>query len=173
MIVAYKHVTITRKKSETKELEALYKHRLVIWRKQPAIHRVETPLNLVRARTLGYKAKQGFIMIRVRVRRGGLRRPRPRMGRRQTHMGVTRYTPAKSMRLIAEERADKRFPNLEVLNSYWVGEDGQQKWFEVIMIDPHHPSIQRDPSVRWIGYNKHKGRASRGLTSAGKKIRGS
>jgi large subunit ribosomal protein L15e len=87
-------------------------------------------------------------------------------------MGVTKYTPAKNMRLIAEERAGKRFPNLEVLNSYWVGEDGQQKWFEIIMVDPHHPSIQHDPVIRWINSNKQKGRASRGLTSAGKKIRG-
>jgi hypothetical protein len=28
--------------------------------------------------------------------------------------------------------------NLEVLNSYWVWSDGQNQWFEIILIDPHH-----------------------------------
>jgi len=87
-------------------------------------------------------------------------------------MGVKRYTPAKSMRLIAEERAAKKFPNLEVLNSYWVGEDGHHKWFEVILVDPNNPSIRNEPSINWVCDGKQKGRASRGLTSAGKKMRG-
>lgn len=147
------------------------RQRLASWRKQYAILRVENPLRLDRARSLGYKAKQGFIIVRVRVRRGGLRKARPTSGRRQAHSGAKRYTPAKSMRLIAEERADKKFPNLEALNSYWVGEDGQYKWFEVILVDPSHPSIKNDDNINWICDGKQKGRASRGLTSAGKKVR--
>jgi large subunit ribosomal protein L15e len=74
--------------------------------------------------------------------------------------------------LIAEERAAKKCPNLEVLNSYWVWEDGRQKWFEVIMVDPHHPAIRSDPNIKWIIDSVHKGRVHRGLTSAGKKLRG-
>jgi large subunit ribosomal protein L15e len=76
------------------------------------------------------------------------------------------------MQLIAEERAAKRFPNLEVLNSYWAGEDGQHKWFEVILVDVHHPAVRNDVDVNWLCARSQKGRVFRGLTSAGKKMRG-
>ncbi len=87
-------------------------------------------------------------------------------------MGVKRFVPAKSLRLIAEERAARSHANMEVLNSYWVWEDGRHKWFEVIMVDPNHPSIQNDPDINWICETAHKGRVHRGLTSAGKSVRG-
>jgi large subunit ribosomal protein L15e len=86
-------------------------------------------------------------------------------------MGVKKFKPAKSIKMIGEERAARKFPNLEVLNSYWVGEDGRSKWFEVILIDPHHPSIKADPNINWICQKQHKRRVHRGLTSAGKKVR--
>ena len=38
----------------------------------------------------------------------------------------------------------RKYPNLRVLNSYWVGEDGSQKWHEIIMLDPNHPAIRND-----------------------------
>ena len=80
---------------------------------------------------------------------------------------------AKSIQRIAEERTSKRYPNLEVLNSYWVGEDGKNKFFEVIMVDPHHPAIKADKQLGWIAEgNSHRGRAFRGKTSAGKRGRG-
>jgi large subunit ribosomal protein L15e len=53
-----------------------------------------------------------------------------------------------------------------------VGEDGRSKWFEVIMVDPHHPSVQHDKVVNWICKKQHAHRVFRGLTSAGKKVRG-
>jgi large subunit ribosomal protein L15e len=87
-------------------------------------------------------------------------------------MGVAKLKLTKSLKLIAEERAAKRFPNMEVLNSYWIWEDGRSKWFEVILIDPSHPVIISDKNVNWICQNTHKGRVFRGLTSAGKEIRG-
>ena len=65
-------------------------------------------------------------------------------------MGVSKYTPAKSIKLIAEERVARRYPNLEVLNSYWVWEDGTSKWHEVILVDPNSPSIKTDKDVGWI-----------------------
>ena len=148
------------------------KRNALLWRRQPAILRIEQPSRLSRARSLGYKAKQGFIVARVRVRRGGLHKTRPKGGRRQKRMGITKYVPAKSSRLIAEERAARKFPNLEALNSYWVWEDGQYKWFEVILVDPNSPSVKKDPDINWICQSTQKGRAHRGLTSAGKKMRG-
>ncbi|MFQ6060450.1 MAG: 50S ribosomal protein L15e, partial [Thermoplasmata archaeon] len=66
----------------------------------------------------------------------------------------------------------RRYPNMEVLASYWVGEDGRNKYYEVILVDPHHPSIINDPKINWICEPAHKGRVYRGLTPAGKKGRG-
>jgi len=170
--MAYKHIAKAWKKPETSFVEELMRQRAIEWRKQPTVHRIERPTRLDRARKLGYKAKQGFAVARVRVRRGGLRKVRPKAGRRPKRMGVTKYKPAKSMRLIAEERAARKFPNLEVLNSYWVWEDGRFKWFEVIMVDPSHPVIKSDKDISWICEEVHHGRAFRGLTSAGKEVRG-
>jgi len=67
-------------------------------------------------------------------------------------MGVLKFTPAKSLRKIAEARAAKKFPNLKVLNSYWLWKDGKYQWFEVIMVDPHHPAISNDPRINWIAH---------------------
>lgn len=170
--MAYKYIAEAWKKPEESFVDDLMRQRLIKWRKQPTVTRVEKPTRLDRARKLGYKAKQGFIIVRVRVRRGGLRKQRPRTGRRPKRMGVTKYKPAKSLRLIAEERAARKFPNLEVLNSYWVGEDGRSKWFEVIMVDKNHPTNKADKDINWICQKQHKGRVFRGLTSAGKKVRG-
>jgi len=170
--MAYKYMAEAWAQPEKSYIKELLRQRLISWRKQKTVTRIEKPTRLDRARKLGYKAKQGFVVVRVRVRRGGLRKPRPRSGRRPKRMGVKKYKPAKSLRLIAEERAARRFPNLEVLNSYWVGEDGRYKWFEVILVDPFHPVIQSDPKINWICQKQHKGRVFRGLTSAGKKVRG-
>jgi large subunit ribosomal protein L15e len=59
-----------------------------------------------------------------------------------------------------------------VLNSYWVGEDGSQKWHEIVLVDPHHPAIENDDDLNWICDDSHRGRAFRGKTSAGHKGRG-
>jgi large subunit ribosomal protein L15e len=170
--MAYKYIAEAWAKPQKSFVDALMRKRLVEWRRQPTIIRVDKPTRLDRARKLGYKAKQGFVMARVRVRRGGMRKQRPRAGRRPKRMGVKKFKPGKSLRLIAEERVARKFPNLEVLNSYWVGEDGRSKWFEVIMVDPSHPVIKADPNVNWICQKQHRKRVFRSLTSAGKKVRG-
>jgi large subunit ribosomal protein L15e len=58
-------------------------------------------------------------------------------------------------------------PNCEVLNSYVVGEDGGYKWFEVIVVDSDEPAVQADDDLREMA--ERKGRAFRGLTSAGRR----
>ena len=57
---------------------------------------------------------------------------------------------------MAEERANKRFPNLEVLNSYNVGKDGIYYWFEIILVDPMHPAIIKDVDLNWVSNPKHR-----------------
>ena len=87
-------------------------------------------------------------------------------------MGKNRLTAGKSIQRIAEERASKKFPNMEVLNSYWVGQDGKLKYYEVILVDGHNPSIRADKNLAWLANSTHRGRAERGKTSAGRKGRG-
>jgi large subunit ribosomal protein L15e len=169
--MAYKYIAEAWAKPEKSFVDELMRQRLIEWRRQPVIIRVERPTRLDRARKLGYRAKQGFVVARVRVRRSGFRKQRPKAGRRPKRMGVKKFKLSKSMRLIAEERVARKFPNLEVLNSYWVGEDGVSKWFEVVLVDPHHPAIMADKDINWIGQKQHHRRVFRSLTSAGKKVR--
>ncbi|MFQ5909165.1 MAG: 50S ribosomal protein L15e [Thermoplasmata archaeon] len=168
----YRFVRDAWKRPDEGYLKELQWLRMIEWRKGHSFHRVERPTRIDRARALGYKAKQGYVIVRARVRRGGLRKPTIRGGRRAKRKGIKKITMAKSIQRIAEERTAKRYPNLEVLNSYWVGEDGRHKYYEVILVDPHHPVIKNDPKISWIGRGSHKGRVYRGLTSAGKKGRG-
>ncbi len=170
--MAYKYMAEAWSRPEKSYVKELMRQRLIKWRKQSVIVRIDKPTRIDRARELGYKAKQGFVVTRVRARRGGLRKRRPKAGRTQKRMGVKKFKPAKSLRLTAEERAARKFPNLEVLNSYWIAEDGQSKWFEIIMVDPHHPAIKADKEINWIGEKQQHRRVFRGLTSAGKKVRG-
>lgn len=156
------------------EREKIIKQRLIEWRSQPVVFRIEKPTRLDRARALGYKAKQGFVVVRVRIKKGGRSR---RIfgwisGKKPSSAGIRKFTPRKSLRWIAEEKAQRKFPNLEVLNSYYVAEDGRYKWFEVIMVDKHHPTIKSDKNINWIAEKQHRKRVYRGLTSAGKKSRG-
>ena len=142
------------------------------WRRQGAIERIERPTRLDKARSLGYKAKQGVVVARVSVRKGSARKVRFRKGRRSKRQGVNRITRRKNLQRIGEERASRKYRNLRVLNSYLAGEDGTQKWFEVILLDPEHPAIENDDDLNWICADAQKGRAFRGLTSAGKEGRG-
>ncbi len=168
----YTHLKKFRESPEMEEYRnKLLWERLQVFRREPAIKRVEKPSHLDKARSLGYKAKQGFVVVRVRVRRGGARKSRPRAGRKSKKLTI-KGARGKSLQWIAEERVARKYPNLEVLNSYLVAQDGRYKWFEAIMLDPNHPVIKSDPSINWICEKSHKGRVFRGLTSAGKKSRG-
>lgn len=168
----YAYVRDAWKRPGDTEVRTLLWYRLQQWRREGSVVRVRRPTRIDRARTLGYKAKQGVIVARVRVRRGGRRKSRYIRGRRTARMGMRRVTMAKSIQRIAEERASRKYPNMEVLNSYWVGEDGRSKFYEVILVDGHHPAIRSDAQLAWISEPSHRGRAGRGKTSAGRKGRG-
>src|SRR5438046_2407298 len=95
--------------------------RMVEWRRGEAFVRLERPTRVDRARELGYRAKQGYVIVRARVRRGGRRRPKPMGGRHPKRRGLRKITMAKSIQRIAEERTARHYPNMEVLNSYVIG----------------------------------------------------
>ncbi|HLP80001.1 MAG TPA: 50S ribosomal protein L15e [Acidobacteriota bacterium] len=165
---AYTHIKNAWKKPKETLAEA-YRQYLIQWRKEPVTVRLEHPTRLDRARALGFKAKQGFLVVRQRVTRGGKMRPKPQGGR-----SPKKYTRQKvvhtSYQTIAEQRANKQYPNCEVLNSYWVGKDGDNFWYEVILVDVSHPVIQADSRINWIC--SQRGRVLRGLTSSARKSRG-
>ncbi len=150
---------------------ALLRERMMQWRKENAVVKVEKPLRLDKARILGYSAKKGFIVARVRLLRGGRTREK-RNAKRMTAKKTTHKTLKMNYQWIAEMRAARKFKNLEVLNSYWIGKDGMHYFYEVIMIDPERPEIIADKKINWICRPEHRGRVFRGLTSAGKKSRG-
>jgi large subunit ribosomal protein L15e len=159
------------KKPDTK-YKSPQQQRLIQWRKEENYIRVEKPLRIDRARNLGYKAKQGYIVVRAYVRRGGLRKHKIKGGRKPSRKGIKKITAAKSTQRIAEERTAKKYPNMEVLNSYWAGEDGKHHYYEVILVDPVHPAVMKDPKINWITDSSNKRRVQRGRTSAGQKGRG-
>lgn len=169
----YGYVREAWKRPEKSYLKQLQWERLIEWRRQGTFTRLDHPTRIDRARSLGYKAKQGYVVVRVKVRRGGLRKHRIFKGRRAKRRGISKITMKKSLQRIAEERVARKYPNLVPLNSYWVGQDGKRKWYEVILVDPDHPVIKNDPRINWVtrGPNRNN-RAGRGLTSAGKRGRG-
>ena len=172
----YQHVRATWKRPKD-ALPHMYRQaRMAQWRREPVNCKIDRPTRLDAARRMGYKAKQGVVLVRTRVRRGGLRKGKIHMKRKPSKAGISKITMAKNTQRIAEERVARHFPNLEVLNSYWVGQDGKHKYFEVIMIDTHHPAIINDKQLGVFcsanGNNAHKGRVYRGKTSAGKRGRG-
>lgn len=150
----------------------LLHEKLIKWRAGNSIERVEKPLRLDRARALGYKDKKGFVVARVRLKRGGRRRTRVGVKGRKSRKQSIRKTLKMNYRWVAEIRAAKKYTNLEVLNSYWVGKDGKYYFYEIIMIDPSRPEIKNDDVLKWIANKKNQNRAERGLTSAARKSRG-
>ena len=161
----YSYIADAWKVPSTNYLKDLNKQRRIDWRREENFIRIERPTRLDRARNAGYKAKQGYVLVRGRVRKGSFQKRQIKAGRRAKRKGILAITVGKSLQRMAEERAQKRYPNLEVLNSYWVGKDGQNEWFEIIMVDPHHPVIKADPKINWICDNAHSGRVYRGKST--------
>lgn len=151
-------------------LDEIWKQRLQKWRKEGVIEKQDGPTRIPKARQKGYKAKNGFQVYRVRVRKGGTKRKRTSGGRKPSKSGQSRYSSKKSKQVIAEQKLSSKHSNLEVLDSYWVAEEGTYRWFEVITVDPEHPEIQADDNINWIVDQKN--RAENGLTPASKKSRG-
>jgi large subunit ribosomal protein L15e len=151
--------------------EKLLRDRMTEWRKEGSIIEVDKPLRLDRARALGYKAKKGIVVVRVKLLRGGHRRQRPKKGRRSKRLNV-RLNLSMNYRLIAERRAAAKYPNCEVLNSYWIGKDGEHYFFEVILADRNAPAIKSDKELGYLSMPANRARIFRSKSSAGRKSRG-
>lgn len=165
---AYKYMSKSFQ-NEYKSRSQEFRGRIAAWRKDSPVEKIEKPTNIARARELGYKAKQGVVLARVRVERGLSKRRKIKAGRKPSKEGMF-YAFRKSLQVRAEERAARKFANCEVLNSYFVGEDGKYRFFEVIMLDTSHPAIKNTPE--YASLVAQRNRAYRGLTSSGRKHRG-
>ncbi len=156
------YTSLSRAWQHPKELPG-YKQRLLQLRREPVVVRAERPTRLDRARKLGYKAKQGVVIVRVRVEKGNRKTVKPAGGRKPKQKGRV-YPLGKSLRAMAEEKAARSYPNTEVLNSYPVADDSVHAWFECIMLDRAHPVILADRRLASVA--AQRGRAFRGLTVA-------
>jgi len=166
----YKHIR-NQWNNSREENDKMWRQRLIQWRAEPVTVRVERPTRLDRARSLGYKAKPGIVVVRQQVTRGGHKHEQIRAGRRSKRYHLY-FTLRKSYKVIAEERAQRKFINMVVLNSYYLAQDGMHYWYEVILVDPEHPQIKADRRLNWICAEKNRARVFHGKTSAGKKMRG-
>ena len=154
-------------KQPKKNLGDLWKQRLIEWRRQESVTKVDYPTRLDRARNLGYKAKKGYVVVRVKLLRGGRKRVRFHGGRKPRKMRRQKVVK-KSYQWVAEERANKKYPNCEVLNSYFVAKDGRYYWYEIILLD--REIVKTYPGMSWL--ENSRGRVYKGLTSAGRKSHG-
>ncbi|AJF62212.1 MAG: 50S ribosomal protein L15e [archaeon GW2011_AR20] len=145
----------------------LYKQRMIEWRKGNSVTRIEHPTRLDRAHALGYKAKQGYVVVRVKLLRGGRQRPRISSGRKSKNTR-RKLILGMNYQWVAEQRANKKYPNCEVVNSYFLAKDGKNYFFEVLMID--RELGKKYPEI--VGLAEQRGRVYRGLTSAGRRSRG-
>eukprot|EP00920_Eleutheroschizon_duboscqi_P025842 GHVT01063835.1.p1 GENE.GHVT01063835.1~~GHVT01063835.1.p1 ORF type:complete len:166 (+),score=2.83 GHVT01063835.1:114-611(+) len=67
---AYKFLEELYKKKQSDVMRFLQRVRAWEYRHLPSVHRCRRPTRPDKAHRLGYKAKQGFVIYRVRVRRG-------------------------------------------------------------------------------------------------------
>uniref|UniRef100_A0A2I3TGG9 Ribosomal protein L15 n=1 Tax=Pan troglodytes TaxID=9598 RepID=A0A2I3TGG9_PANTR len=153
---AYPHIQELWRKKQSHVMRFLL--RVSCWQycQLSALHRAPRPTQPDKVRRPGCKAKQGYVICRIHVHRGGRKRPVPK--------GATNGKPVL--------HAGCHCGALRVLNSYWVGEDYTYKFFEVILIDPFHKAIRRNPDTQWITKAVYKHREMRGLTSTGRKSHG-
>ncbi|CDJ69159.1 ribosomal protein L15, putative [Eimeria necatrix] len=172
---AYKYLEELWKRKQSDVLRFLLRVRTWEYRQLPAVHRCSRPTRPDKARRLGYKKKQGFVIYRVRVRRGDRKRMVAKgiVYGKPTNQGVRKQKAKMNLREVAERRVSRSVcGNLRCLNSYWVGQDAVYKYYEVILVDPSHAAIRNCPRYKYLCKSTMKHRELRGLTAAGRKSRG-
>lgn len=170
---AYQYLRELWTKKQSEVMSFLLRLRCWEYRQLPELVRLTHPTRPDKARQLGYKAKQGYVIYRIRIRKGGRRRVASKnrlYGKNRTHH-IYQLTPKINLQNMAEIKAGKQLPSLRLLNSYWVNEDGAYKYYECIFVDPMHAAIQHDPKINWICHSVQTRREARGLTSAGRQHR--
>jgi large subunit ribosomal protein L15e len=101
---AYKYLEELYKKKQSDLLRFLLRVRCWQYRQLTTIHRASRPTRPDKARRLGYKAKQGYVVYRVRIRRGGRKRkcPKGNTHGKPVRQGVNKLKFQRSLRSVAE-----------------------------------------------------------------------
>lgn len=102
------------------------------YRDEPNHLLVKKPTKPGRARALGYKANGKFVVIRSSISKGGIKAIIPSRGRK--HPNFCKKTRAISHEKILENRALKKFPNLQCIGSYKLVENGKKAWYEYLCL---------------------------------------
>eukprot|EP00540_Astrosyne_radiata_P011889 CAMPEP_0116844456 /NCGR_PEP_ID=MMETSP0418-20121206/12703_1 /TAXON_ID=1158023 /ORGANISM="Astrosyne radiata, Strain 13vi08-1A" /LENGTH=205 /DNA_ID=CAMNT_0004475421 /DNA_START=70 /DNA_END=687 /DNA_ORIENTATION=+ len=171
---AYKYLEELWRHKQSDALRFLMRVRAWEYRQRPKITRVSRPTRTEKAHRLGFKAKQGYVVVRCGVRRGGRKRQNHRgmVYGKPKHQGINQLKFERNLQSVAEEKVGRKYSNMRVLNSYWINQDATMKYYEIILVDPSHTVVRNDPRIQWIAKGVHKHRECRGLTSAGRKARG-
>merc|ERR1712203_1283361 len=130
---AYKYMTEMYRKKQSDVMRYLLRIRCWHYRQLTKVHRAPRSTRPDKARRLGYKNKQGFVIYRIAMRRGG-RKP-------LSLRDVLTVNPKLLVPLNNRNQKETCNPSLRnelvvvlrdfVLNSYWVGQDSTYKYFEV------------------------------------------
>lgn len=101
---AYRYIQELYRKKQSDVLRYLLRIRVWQFRQLTKLVRSPRPSRPDKARRLGFKAKQGFVIYRVRIRRGGRKRPVPKgctYGKPKSH-GVNELKPTRRLQSVAE-----------------------------------------------------------------------
>lgn len=101
---AYRYVQELYRKKQSDVMRYLLRIRVWQYRQLTKMHRAPRPSRPDKARRMGYRAKQGYCIYRIRVRRGGRKRPVPKgctYGKPKGH-GVNQLKPSRGLQSIAE-----------------------------------------------------------------------
>merc|ERR1719183_930300 len=171
---AYKYLEEMWRRKQSDLLRFVMRVKTWEFRQLPVIIKCQRPSRPDKARKLGFKRAQGYVIYRIRIRRGGRKRlvRKGIVHGKPVKQGIRKLKKERTHKSTAEERVGRKCSNLRVLNSYWVGQDAAYKFYEVIMVDPSHKNIRRDSQINWICSSKHGHRELRGVTATGRKARG-
>ena len=107
---AYRYVQELYRKKQSDVLRYLLRIRCWQYRQLTRLHRAPRPSRPDKARRLGYRAKQGFLIYRISVRRGGRKRPVHKgctYGKPKSH-GVNELKPYRKLQSVAEVRNNNK-----------------------------------------------------------------
>ena len=100
----YKYLEELWRKKQSDLLRFLLRVRCWQYRQLTSVHRASRPTRPDKARRLGYKAKQGYVIYRVRVRRGGRKKPVSKgiVYGKPKNVGINQLKFQRSLRSVAE-----------------------------------------------------------------------
>lgn len=101
---AYRYMQELYRKKQSDVMRYLLRIRVWQYRQLTKLHRAPRPSRPDKARRLGYRSKQGYCIYRIRVRRGGRKRPVAKgctYGKPKSH-GVNELKPYRCLQSIAE-----------------------------------------------------------------------